>query len=311
MAELEGTPGGARADLATRQALAGALRVADVTSTVQRGRRARRRHHRPAPRRRRRPARRPAGLRAASPASRPRGRSSSRSPRAPTATSATPPSPCRPAAPAERDAVTGAGRGEPVIRAVRSPSSASSSPPGCGGAWPSRSSSSRCRLRRPLRLPPHERRRRGGPEARVADGRRDPDREQRLHRRPVDRLPAAADDRHPADRVGVPPQDDLGTFLATPRAPARDAGQGRGAARYRRHLRPAQPRRVGRASGAIVLGARGQDAFPSTDDRADAGAQPARARPVGAHRAGHRHPHPQPGRGAAHRGRRRPGSSSR
>ena len=58
--------------------------------------------------------------------------------------------------------------------------------------------------------------------------------------------------------------------------------------------------------GSVVVGrGRPHPARPgrrSRDgDRSDAGAEPPRARPVGAHRSRHRHPHPQPGRRPAHR----------
>ena len=114
-----------------RDALAGALRVADVTSAGP-GRRAARRHRRPAPHRRRRPAGRAPRLRAApAPRTDLEALSSSSSPRAPTATSARGAAPTGRRRPSHRKGRATDGRRD------HARSSASSSRPACGGAWPS------------------------------------------------------------------------------------------------------------------------------------------------------------------------------
>ena len=296
MAELHGTPG-AVVRTSDPARLAGALRVADVTST-------------PGPRTARSwptpptcgswatspcgPACRSTVSSPAVPTSR---RSSSSSPRAPTATR-----PSGAVPPSERDAVAGQEGANLMIPAIRSefrkffttrlwwgmaiaiflvrrrpspPSSASSSPldqaaRGPGGI--------------PI-----------GDATQIANS---------VYTGAWRRLPAPAHHRGAPDRLGVPAQDDLGTFLATPRG--LQAMVAKVVASWASGALYGLISLVGSVSvGAVVLAARPGRVPLLRDHRAHAGAEPARPRPVGAHRAGHRHPHPQPGGGPAHRGRRR------
>ena len=94
------------------------------------------------------------------------------------------------------------------------------------------------------------------------------------------------------------------TFLGTPERAKVMRRQGDRPARHRRHLR-ARSRWLGSViAGAIVLNARGstRSRRPEVCRRWP---EPAGPSAVGADRARRRHPHPQPGRGAADLGRRR------